>query len=143
MEMKKQFIGLAFPLFLLSAAVQAETVSCMLDNNKVVTATSLATNPIYSYGTSAKLDITLPTGKANSRVYKGSEMFSGGGAQYLAFTNGNYNYVLYDGVGRDWEFQGLRVYKDAEIIMERACKQYGALSLDLDAINAPEGELPY
>lgn len=115
----------------------------MLENNKVVTVSHLVSNPVYSYGTAGKVELSLPSGSANSRVYKGSEMFSGGGSNYLAFTNGAYTYAVYNGSGRGWEFEGLRVYKGAEIIMERQCKQYGSIVFDYGAVNAPEGELPY
>lgn len=142
--MKKVIVAaIVLPLSLMISQVSAETISCVLENNKVVTASNLASNPVYSYGTAGNVELSLPSSSANSRVYKGSEMFSGGGSTYLAFTNGAYTYVLYNGIGRDWEFEGLRVYKDAEIIVEKQCKQYGSTVFDYDAVHAPEGELPY
>lgn len=115
----------------------------MLENNKVVTVSHLASNPVYSYGTAGKVELTLPTKSGNSRVYKGTETFIGGGSTYIAFTNGAYTYALYNGIGRGWEFVGLRVYKGVDIIMERSCKNYDSLPLLSSAINAPEDELPH
>ncbi len=140
--MRKSLI--AASLCLTASLAQADTISCVLENNRVMTLGNLGSSPVYSYGPAGKIELTLPTGAANSGVYKGSEMFSGGGSAYLAFTNGNYTYAAYTGIGRGWEFTGLKVYKGSEIIMERQCKDTDALlGLDPDRINAPEGELPY
>ncbi|MBS7325984.1 MAG: hypothetical protein KIG85_05100 [Thiopseudomonas sp.] len=143
----KKLIGafaLAAPMALLATpSAQAETISCVLENNKVVTVSNLSSNPTYTYGTAGKQELVLPTGRANSRVYKGSEGFASGEGQYLAFTNGNYTYAIYDGAGRGWELHGLRVYKGSAVIMEKQCKTFGALNVDLSSINAPEDDLPY
>lgn len=142
--MRKMIIAaIALPLSFLANQASAETVSCVLENNKVVTVSHLGSEPVYSYGTAGKAELTLPSKSANSRVYKGTEMFAGGGSTYIAFTNGAYTYALYNGIGRGWEFVGLRVYKGADIIMEKGCKDYDSLTLVVDAINAPEDELPY
>lgn len=135
--------ALALSLGTLASNVNAETISCVLENNKVVTVSHLASNPVYSYGTAGKVELTLPTKSGNSRVYKGTETFIGGGSTYIAFTNGAYTYALYNGIGRGWEFVGLRVYKGVDIIMERSCKNYDSLPLLSSAINAPEDELPH
>lgn len=143
MKFKLILSSLVLPLSMLASHAQAESVSCVLENNKVLTVSHLHSAPTYSYGTAGKVELTLPSGAANSRVYKGTQMFNGGGAQYLAFTNGAYTYTVYDGMGRGWEFYGLRVYKNADIILEKQCKQMGGLQFDFDAVNAPEAELPY
>lgn len=141
--MKKALVAaIALPLSLIVTQLNAETISCVLENNKVVTASNLTSNPVYSYGTAGKVELSLPSSSANSRVYKGSEMFAGGGSSYLAFTNGAYTYALYNGIGRGWEFEGLRVYKNAELIMEKQCKRYGSLLFNYDTVHVPEGELP-
>lgn len=133
----------ALPLSLLANQASAETMSCVLENNKVVTVSHLSSEPVYSYGTAGKVELTLPSKSASSRVYKGAETFMGGGSTYVAFTNGVYTYALYNGIGRGWEFVGLRVYKGTEKIMEKGCKNYYSLNLSFDAINAPEDDLPY
>lgn len=134
---------LAISLVGLTSNVNAESVSCVLENNKVITLSNLGSTPTYSYGTAGKVELSLPSGSTNSRVYKGTEAFSGGGSQYVAFTNGAYTYAIYDGIGRGWELHGLRVYKNADVIMEKQCKQLDALQYDHDAVNAPDGELPF
>ena len=142
--MRKIIIAVcALPLSLLANQASAETVSCVLENNKVVTVSHLSSEPVYSYGTAGKVELTLPSKSAGSRVYKGAETFMGGGSTYVAFTNGAYTYALYSGIGRGWEFVGLRVYKGADIIMEKGCKDYDSISLGVDSINAPEDDLPY
>lgn len=133
----------ALPLSLLASQASAETISCVLENNKVVTVSHLSSEPVYSYGTADKVELTLPTKSASSRVYKGAETFMGGGSTYIAFTNGAYTYALYNGIGRGWEFVGLRVYKGVDIILEKSCKDYDSLPLLSSAINAPEDDLPY
>lgn len=143
--MRKIFI----PLVLSTAAAMtsglafADTISCTLENNRILKISNLSTSPKYAYGPAGKVELELPTGAANSTVYKGEEMFSGGGANFIAFTNGNYTYVAYDGIGRGWEFTGIKVYKGSDTIMERQCKPGSAFSIDISSINAPEGELPY
>lgn len=142
--MRKMIIAaIVLPLSFLANHAGAETMSCVLENNKVVTVSHLGSEPVYSYGTAGKVELTLPTKSASSRVYKGAETFMGGGSTYIAFTNGAYTYALYNGIGRGWEFVGLRVYKGVDIIMEKSCKDYDSLNLNFDAINAPEDDLPY
>ncbi len=142
--MKKVIVAaIVLPLSLMISQASAETISCVLENNKVVTVSHLSSEPVYSYGTADKVELTLPTKSASSRVYKGAETFMGGGSTYIAFTNGAYTYALYNGIGRGWEFVGLRVYKGTEKIMEKGCKDYYSLTLNFDAINAPEDDLPY
>ncbi len=142
--MKKVIVAaIVLPLSLMISQASAETISCVLENNKVVTVSHLSSEPVYSYGTADKVELTLPTKSASSRVYKGAETFMGGGSTYIAFTNGAYTYALYNGIGRGWEFVGLRVYKGVDIILEKSCKDYDSLPLLSSAINAPEDDLPY
>lgn len=143
----KKLIGafaLAAPMALLATpSAQAETISCVLENNKVVTVSNLSSNPTYTYGTAGKQELVLPTGRANSRVYKGYVQFLRAAERFIAFTNGNYTYAIFHGVGRDWDAYGLRVYKGSELIMEKHCKANGTLEVDPDLINAPEENFPY
>ena len=134
---------LAVSMLAIVGSASAESVSCVLGNNKVLVLGDLASSPTYSYGSAAKTELRLPADSAHSDVYKGTEVFSGGGAQYIAFTNGVYTYVVYDGFGRGWEFSGLRVYQNADIVFEQECKHQGVLQYDYSTVNAPEGELPY
>lgn len=57
-------------------------------------------------------------------------MFIGGASSvYIRFQNGNYNYVLYDGEGKGWYYQGVVVYKGDKIISKKACKPSSNLNL--------------
>lgn len=120
----------------------ASTISCVLENNKVVTVSRLSSNPTYSYGADGNNELVLPKAEGSSRVYKNQERFNAGGGHFIAFTNGVYTYVIYDGSATTWSFHGLRVYKNNEIIMERQCKQVGGLNFDYDSVYAAEGNLP-
>lgn len=122
------------------AALSMET-GCTLENNKVLTLTNLDSSPTYSYGTAQKKELTL-SAQSGNEVYKGSPIFSGGGASYLRFVNGAYSYVAYSGMGRGWEFTGLIVYKGKDVIMNRLCKDHNdSFNFDVNRINAPEDPL--
>lgn len=125
------------------ASTDSDTISCTLDNDKKMSVSRLGGSPKFTYGQSEKVELELPAHSGGGTIYKGEEMFSGGGAVYVAFTNGDYTYVAYDGVGRDWEFVGLKVYKGSDVIMEAQCKPPSVFSLRFDSVNAAEGELPY
>lgn len=126
-----------------ASVTESDTISCTLENNKKLSISALASSPQYTYGQGDRVELELPTQAEGSTVYKGGEMFSGGDASYLAFTNGDYTYVAYDGMGSGWEFIGLKVYKGSDVIMESQCDPSSAFSLRLEGIHAPEGELPY
>lgn len=128
---------------LAASSAHAESVSCVLENEKVLTLSNLSTAPVYSYGTAGNFEMVLPQGSAEGTVYKGEESFSGGGASYIAFTNGNYTYVAYSGIGRGWSFDGLRLYNGSELILEQPCKIPEAMRYSYPSINAPEDLLPY
>lgn len=143
--MKKILMPLAVSatIALVSSPVVASTIYCQLENGKQVSVRNLTTSPVYTYGDGyGKPELELPTGAPNSTVYKGSEMYAGGGAGFIAFTNGNYTYAVFDGIGRGWEFLGLKVYKGSELIMERQCEDGWRTHHDISIVNAPEGELP-
>src|SRR5690625_2608323 len=60
----------------------------------------LYTNPVYTYGQAGKPEISLSVDVGHTPVFKGEDMFMGGGASYLRFTNGDYSYVAYSGIGK-------------------------------------------
>ncbi len=122
-----------------STALAAGTAGCTLENGKIISLDSLDTAPTYRYGTAEKEEMTLTAGQRDVKVYKGSAMFSGGGASYVRFSTGPYSYVAYSGLGKGWDFTGLVVYKHTKIIMRKSCKGHdNALSIDVNAVNAPE-----
>lgn len=122
-----------------SAALAGGTAGCTLENGKTVSLSHLDTAPAYRYGTAEKEEITLAAGQRGVTVYKGSVMFSGGGAGYVRFATGPYSYVAYSGIGKGWEFTGLVVYKGTKVVMYKSCgTDADALMMDMDAVHAPE-----
>ena len=142
--MLKPYIScLALAVFISATHVNAESISCVLENNKVLTVSNLSTSPVYSYGTAGNFELVLPRDASNGMVFKGQESFNAGGATFLAFTNNTYTYAIYSGEGRGWHFDGLRIYKGSDMIFEQQCKIREAVWFDLSDVNAPESDLPY
>lgn len=129
----------AIALLLNSAAFAAYDTSCQLENGRTLALSELDTTPRYQYGSKGSTELAL-TASSRNPVYKGSVMFSGGGASYVRFVNGPYSYVAYNGIGRGWEFTGLAVYKGDQLIMHKACRPSKSTSLSLDhaKIAAPD-----
>ncbi|MGY5958635.1 hypothetical protein ACUY4R_000350 [Kosakonia sp. BK9b] len=103
--------------------------NCDLTNGKSVTVRVDNGVPAYSYGSIEKLEMALPkiTGD-KTQVRAGKTAFSGGGASWYRFINGRYSYVVYSGIGKGWEFTGLKVYQGQKLIMKKSCQQGGFLS---------------
>ncbi len=105
---------------------------CLLNNNRTLTLDNIYSNPVYSYGKPGNPEITLSAGIGNTAVFKGQDMFSGGGASYLRFTNGKYSYVAYSGMGKGWNFEGLMVYNGSDLIAHHACQNNNNLFAGID-----------
>ncbi|WP_322997320.1 hypothetical protein [Castellaniella sp.] len=123
----------------------ADALGCVLKNGKTVMVSDLYGQPTYQYGSAAKVELTLPGTHTGSKFTKGTQMFAGGGASYLQFTNKNYSYVIYSGIGKGWDFEGLLIYKNDKQIGYQRCKEVPNLleQVDFDAINAPMDEENY
>lgn len=128
----KALIAVAAVFVLLSASVHAEEFTCQLENGKYVSVfVEHGKPPVYRYGTLAKTEITLPVPQQpNNNVFYGHQMFVAGASTYVRFKNGNYSYVVYDGEGRGWQFNGVIVYKGNDIISKKGCKEPLTPSLD-------------
>lgn len=66
----------------------------------------------YRFGAPGKTpDLVYPKTRDHPRTHflSGRMAFSGGGAAHLKFTNGEYTYVLFTGIGRGWEKEGVAV----------------------------------
>jgi hypothetical protein len=102
----------------------ATEFTCQLDNNKYVSVNVLAgKTPVYRYGTLSKVEIALPkNGSVSDEVFMGQMLFAQGGSIYLRFKTGDFNYVVYDGEGKGWQFKGLVVYQRDKIINKKECK---------------------
>lgn len=128
----KQFLTLLVSLGLFSASASAIEYSCQLENNKLVSVVvEKDKTPIYRYGTLGKTEITLPTNtKGKENIFVGQRYFANGAdSVYIRFQNGNYNYVLYQGEGKGWYFDGLVVYQGNKIINKKSCKSENSLDL--------------
>jgi len=81
----------------------------------------------------------------------GTLMYSGGGGAYLEFTNGDYKYVIFDGIGKGWESEGVEVSKAGKQVSLLPCRDrsYGEMGPDLfekaaiPASNDDDFEIPY
>lgn len=49
-------------------------------------------------------------------------MYSGGGGAYLKFSNGDYTYAVFTGIGKGWEKEGVIVNKSRKQISYLQCK---------------------
>lgn len=66
----------------------------------------------YRFGMPGKTPgLVYPATKAHPGSYFLSRTvaYAGGGAAYLKFTNGEYTYVVFTGIGRGWEKEGVAV----------------------------------
>ena len=128
-------------LFTLFAAVLGTTASqaaipepelvcnCELENGKYALIRLNEQVPTYYYGPLEKVELTLPkTAGDKTQVRAGNMAFAGGGATYYRFINGNYSYVIYSGIGRGWDFTGLKVYQGKKLIMKKACINGGFIN---------------
>jgi len=78
----------------------------------------------YRFGALGKVekkapDPALPVAQA---VTGGRVMFSGGGGLWLRFKSGDVTYVVFSGIGRGWESEGVAVEKDGKEIARLQCK---------------------
>lgn len=123
--------------------VPAETIStgCLLENNKALVVSDLNANPTYSYGKPGHPEMVLSASDKHN-VFKGTQMFSGGGATYVRFINGDISYVVYSSLGKGWSFDGVLVYKEDKQIFHSQCQEVDQLlyGIHLDDIDAPYDE---
>lgn len=110
---------------------------CLLYNDRILVLDNLYTNPVYTYGQAGKPEISLSVDVGHTPVFKGEDMFMGGGASYLRFTNGDYSYVAYSGIGKGWGYEGLLVYNGSELIAHQECKDNNNLFADIDFNKIP------
>lgn len=103
--------------------------NCDFSNGKGVVLRLNNDVPAYYYGSIDTVEMTLPKVEGDkTQVRVGQVAFSGGGAFYYRFINGVYSYVVYSGIGKGWEFTGLKVYKNAKLLMKKECTNGGFLT---------------
>jgi hypothetical protein len=63
----------------------------------------------YRFGTKEKLELSFPEPQAHPSSFStgGALMYSGGGGAYMRFNKGAYSYVVYSGMGKGWDKQGV------------------------------------
>ena len=104
--------------------------SCKVAKSKVV---SLCASPSlnttsgylqYRFGPLGQSpELVFPATKDHPKDHfkGGTLMYSGGGGAYLEFFNGDFEYVVYTGVGRGWEKEGLDVLKAGKQVSNLRC----------------------
>lgn len=78
----------------------------------------------YRFGNEGNIEMSVPESKAHPSKFStgGSLMYSGGGGAYMRFNNGGYGYVVYSGMGKGWDKQGVAVEKDGKLLTNILCK---------------------
>jgi hypothetical protein len=71
----------------------------------------------YRFGAvGAKPELVYPQAQEHPKDHfkSGTLMYSGGGGAYLEFNSGEYKYVLFTGIGKGWEREGVVVSKSGQ-----------------------------
>lgn len=104
--------------------------SCKTSKTKTV---SLCASPVlnatsgylqYRFGVvGSKPEFVYPETQEHPKDHfqSGTLMYSGGGGAYLEFNNGEYNYVVFTGIGKGWEKEGVEVSKAGKQIAVLEC----------------------
>ncbi|MCS2169572.1 hypothetical protein MUU46_04430 [Scandinavium sp. TWS1a] len=107
---------------------------CRLDNGKSISVTA-ADGQDYHYAYRDKNDQTeleLTEGLFGVKAYHYRTQLGMGSASYIRFNKKQYDYVLISKDTGRQEFQGLRVYKDGNLISTHPC--FSALKLDASGL---------
>jgi hypothetical protein len=109
---------------------EAIIFSCNTNSNKVISICSssvLGVNHGYmqyrfgSIGSFPEFVYPMNHNRASNFFYSGSLTYSGGGGAYLKFINSTYSYVVYTGIGRGWNKQGLVINEGVHEIARYSC----------------------
>ena len=67
----------------------------------------------YRYGTKENPELSIPDPQAPPSSFStgGTLIYSGGGGAYMRFNKGTYSYVVYSGMGKGWDKQGVVIEK--------------------------------
>jgi hypothetical protein len=77
----------------------------------------------YAYGKPGAVELSAPdkTMAARAGLARGNIAYSGGGADYVRIRSGAFSYVIYSGMGKGWEQDGVVVQKDGKILSSHIC----------------------
>lgn len=79
----------------------------------------------YRFGRLGSTELAFPQSpEENASVTQGTIMLSGGGGDYLRFSNGDYDYVVYSAEGRGVLNEGVVVEKDGKRLTTLKCSSY-------------------
>jgi len=110
---------------------EAVIFSCNTTSNKVISVCSSQTLGYasgylqYRFGSIGSFpEYVYPSnhGIASKFFYSGTLTYAGGGGSYLKFVNGTYNYVIYTGIGRGWQKQGLVINDRQHEVARHSCQ---------------------
>lgn len=88
----------------------------------------------YRYGTKTMTELTFPEQKNHPKDFAtgGNLTFSGGGGSYMRLNNSAYSYIVYSGIGKNWEKDGLVVEKGGETLSNILCKSSVVSNIGVD-----------
>jgi hypothetical protein len=114
-----------FAVASLCSAREQVVFSCMTTTKKVVSLCS--SSPLTAdagYLQYRFPGLTFPMTREHPKNFflSGTMMFSGGGGAYLKFTNADYTYAVFTGIGKGWEKEGVVVQKGGKRIAYLRCK---------------------
>jgi hypothetical protein len=124
-------VPLLFAVVTLCSAEEQVVFSCTTEAKKVVSLCS--SSPLtetagylqYRFGVAGKApELFYPTTRQlpKNLFLSGTMMYSGGGGAYLKFTNAEYTYAVFTGIGKGWEKEGVVVQKAGKQIAYLQCK---------------------
>jgi len=117
-----------------AAASEGVSAYCRLDNGKSISVTA-SDGQDYHYAYRDKNDQTeleLTEGLFGVKAYHYRTQLGMGSASYIRFNKKQYDYVLISKDTGRQEFQGLKVYKDGNLISTHPC--FSALKLDASGL---------
>jgi hypothetical protein len=115
----------------LCSAQEQVVFSCVTTKKKVVSLCS--SSPLtesagylqYRFGTVGQTpQLTFPAALEHPKDHfvSGTMMFSGGGGAYLKFSNADFTYSVFTGIGKGWKKEGVVVQKAGRQVAYLQCK---------------------
>ncbi|MNN22755.1 hypothetical protein D3C81_1361300 [compost metagenome] len=112
------------------------TFNCAI-GKKHVSVCNSGGNLQYHFGKIGAAELVFPKAPNNNQsVARGSIMLSGGGGDYLRFSNGEYDYIAYNAEGRGGSSEGVVVEKGGKQVAALECSTYATNNL---STNLPDG----